>query len=154
MPAPTEHFHRIRVHPLHAACLAATVALFLGALLTDIAYANTYHVQWQNFASWLVVAALAVGAVPLAWAVVDLFRDRRRAGRALAHAVVVVAMWVVGVFDALVHGKDAWAMMPGGLVLSAVALVLAVVATWLGFSAPRGVPRTRVVTSPRPEAAP
>ena len=36
--------------PLHATLLAGTVPLFLGALLSDIAYTQTYQIQWANFA--------------------------------------------------------------------------------------------------------
>lgn len=39
------------LHPLHTVLLAGTVPLFLGVLLVDLAYFNTYEVQWKNFAS-------------------------------------------------------------------------------------------------------
>lgn len=134
MAVIVDRTHRIGVHPVHAALLAAQVPLFLGALLNDIAYAKTYEIQWSNFASWLLVGGLVVGALALAWAVVDLFRVDRRSGGDWLHVLVVLATWVTGLFAALVHGKDAWAMMPGGLVLSAIATVLALIATWIGFS--------------------
>ena len=35
------------------------------------------------------------------------------------------------------HGRDAWAIMPTALVLSLLATVLALVATWLGFASVR-----------------
>ena len=55
----------LSIHPLHAALLAGTVPLFLGALLSDIAYARTYEIQWANFASWLIVGGLVSGeAIP------------------------------------------------------------------------------------------
>ncbi|HEU4820108.1 MAG TPA: DUF2231 domain-containing protein [Qipengyuania sp.] len=137
-----ERSHSIGIHPVQGALLAGLVTLFLGALLTDIAYAKTYEIQWSNFASWLLVGGLVIGAVALVWAVVDLVRYDRRAGRDWVHALVVLATWVTGLFAALVHGKDAWAMMPGGLVLSAIATVLALIATWIGFS------RRRVEVTP------
>ncbi len=33
------------IHPLHAFMLAGAVPLFLGALLSDIAYARSYQIQ-------------------------------------------------------------------------------------------------------------
>ena len=33
---------------------------------------------------------------------------------------LLLSMWVLGFFNALVHAKDAWATMPEGLFLSAV----------------------------------
>ena len=41
-----------------------------------------------------------------------------------------LATWIVGFFNALMHARDAWASMPGGLVLSVITFVLACVATF------------------------
>ena len=123
----------LSIHPLHAALLAGTVPLFLGALLSDIAYARTYEIQWANFASWLNVGGLVFGAAALACAVVGLVRG----ARAIMYPLLLLLTWVLGFVNALVHAKDAWAMMPTGLVLSIVVFVLACAATWAGLSAPR-----------------
>jgi uncharacterized membrane protein len=47
---------------------------------------------------------------------------------------VLLAMWVLGFVNALVHGTDAWASMPAGLYLSALAALLAFAAAWIGYS--------------------
>lgn len=125
------------LHPLHAVLLAGTIPLFLGAMLSDITYARTYEVQWTNFASWLIAGGLVFGGVVLVLALVDLFRAGRRGGRQLIYFLLVLATWVLGFINALVHAKDAWAVMPAGLVLSVVVTVLACAATWLGFSGVR-----------------
>ena len=44
---------------------------------------------------------------------------------------LLLATWVLGFIDALVHAKDAWASMPEGLILSAVVAALAIAATAL-----------------------
>ncbi|HEY0879526.1 MAG TPA: DUF2231 domain-containing protein [Zeimonas sp.] len=125
------------IGPLHAVLLAGTVPLFLGAALSDAAYATTYEIQWNNFASWLLVGGLVLAGVALAFAIVDLFRADRRARGIVPYASVLLVTWLVGFFDALMHARDAWAGMPAGLVLSVIAAVLACVATWLGFRTPR-----------------
>ena len=51
--------------------------------------------------------------------------------------LVLAATWILGFINALHHARDAWAVMPTGLVLSAVVAVLACVATWIGFSSLR-----------------
>ena len=128
----------VALHPLHAVLLASTLPLFLGAVLSDWAYASTYEIQWTNFASWLIAGGLLFGVIVLAWALVAWFVDAGRPrGRATLYLVAVLAMWVTGFINALVHGKDAWAGMPEGLVLSVVVALLAIVATWIGFSTPR-----------------
>ncbi len=120
------------LHPLHAVFLAGIIPLFLGALLSDIAYARTYEIQWSNFASWLVVGGLAFGAVALLFALVGAVRARRG-----FYLLLLLATWVVGGINALVHARDAWGIMPTAPILSALAFVLACLATWSGFAGSR-----------------
>jgi uncharacterized membrane protein len=77
-----------------------------------------------------VLAGLA-----LLWALIDLLRaDRSWRGRSLIYVLVLLAAWVVGFINALVHAKDAWAKMPEALILSIIVAVLVLVACWLGLS--------------------
>lgn len=117
--------------PLHAVLLGGATALFLGALLSDIAYARTYEIQWNNFASWLIAGGLVVAGAALVCAVLGLLPSRR-SRQSVLHVVVLAATWILGFLDALWHARDAWASMPGGLVLSVIVVLLACVATWLG----------------------
>lgn len=126
------------IHPVHAVLLAAILPCFLGALLADLAYDASYQIQWTNFASWLVAAGLVFGGLALLWAAVDLLRAEVRRERLwVLYFIVLLVTWIVGFINALVHAKDAYAAMPGGLILSIVALVLAFAAIWLGFSSLR-----------------
>ncbi|TYT25636.1 DUF2231 domain-containing protein [Luteimonas viscosa] len=118
-------------HPFHAVLLGGTITLFLGALLCDIAYARTFEIQWNNFASWLIVGGLVVGAVALACSTLGLLPSRRTR-QSILHAALLLATLIAGLLNALMHARDAWASMPGGLVLSVLVFVLACVATWLG----------------------
>jgi uncharacterized membrane protein len=130
------------IHPLHAVLVAGSLALFAGATLSDLAYAATYHVQWTNFASWLIAGALLLAGMALLFTLVDLVRAHRRVPGFGVYALVVLGTWAVGFINALVHARDAWASMPMGLVLSVITTLLAALATWLGFSARNtGVPR-------------
>jgi len=115
----------------HAFLLAAALPLFLGTLLCDWAYARTFEIQWSNFAAWLLAGGMVFAGIALACAIVDLFR---RHARALVGFVLLLGLFVVGFVDSLVHARDAWAVMPTGMVLTAVACVLALVATWLAFA--------------------
>jgi uncharacterized membrane protein len=125
------------LHPLHAILLAFPPPLFLGALLSDIAYRASFQMQWANFSSWLIAGGLLVGGFAVLWALVDLFRrGAARRGRA-AYFAVLLAMWVLGFVNALVHAKDAFAIMPEALYLSAITAALALVAAWIGHSGVR-----------------
>lgn len=135
MESTVEVSHRRGLHPLHAVLLAGTIPLFLAAMLSDIAYSSSYQVQWSNFASWLIAGGLLFGGLALLWSVVDLFMHR--AGRPLIYALLLLALWVIGFINALIHAKDAWAAMPAGLILSVIVVALACAATWIGFSSLR-----------------
>lgn len=125
------------IHPLHAILLAFPFPLFLGALVSDIAYWNTSQIQWSNFSSWLIAGGLLGGGFALLWALVDLFR--RRTIRAVIYFLLLLVMWVLGFINALVHAKDAWAIMPESLYLSAIATLLAFLAAWIGYSGYRAL---------------
>ena len=123
------------LHPLHALLLAFPLPLFLGALLSDFAYRASFHVQWSNFASWLIAGGLFFSAFAVLWALVNLFRrGSARRGRLILYCLLLLAMWALGFVNALVHAKDAWAVMPEGLYLSAVVSALALAASWIGYS--------------------
>ena len=129
-------------HPLHISLVVSTVPLFLGALLSDLAYGSTFQVQWKNFASWLIVGGLVLAGLALLWAVVDALRADNRADqrRRWLHPFLVLATYVIGFINALVHARDGWSSMPAGAVLSFIALALAVAAVWSAFSGRRVQP--------------
>ena len=134
MVALTEPMRPRPLHPLHAILLAFPFPLFLGALLSDLAYGASYHVQWANFSAWLIAGGLLVGAFAMAWALIDLLRRRTGRTHLLIYFLLLLGMWVLGFINALVHAKDAWASMPEGLYLSVATTLLALAASWMGYS--------------------
>ncbi|MDO5369215.1 DUF2231 domain-containing protein [Paracoccus sp. (in: a-proteobacteria)] len=123
------------IHPIHAILLSFPFPLFLGTLLSDFAYRATYEIQWANFAQWLNAGGLLVGAFVGLWALINLFRrETRGRRRSIIYFVVVLAMWVLGLMNAFIHAKDAWAIMPEAIWLSAISAFLALVAAWIGYS--------------------
>lgn len=137
MVVTVEQRYSTVIHPFHALLLAGAVPLFLGALLSDLAYSSTYEIQWNNFASWLLVGGLVFSGFALLFTIVDLFRDKRRAPGFALYAILLLVAWIVGFFNALMHARDAWASMPTGLVLSVITAALILLAAWFGFCTPR-----------------
>lgn len=120
---------------MHAILLFSSLPLFLGALLSNWAYAVSYQVQWTNFASWLIAGGLVFAGAALLWAVIDILRSRAtRVRRGMLYLLLLASTVAVGFFNSLVHAKDGWAAMPAGLWLSLVVLVLGLVASWIGLS--------------------
>ncbi|AQR61726.1 hypothetical protein BZG35_08730 [Brevundimonas sp. LM2] len=122
---------RTGAHALHAILLSFPIALFSGALLSDIAYLRTAEIQWTNFSAWLIAFALVFGGLVAAWALVSLvigYRDARRDGR-ITYFAVLAAMWVLGLINAFKHSQDAWSSVGAlGLILSVLCTLLALAA--------------------------
>lgn len=124
------------LHPIHTTLVVSILPLFLGALLSDLAYGSTFQVQWKNFASWLIAGGLVFAGLALLWAVVDALRADISAGpRRWLYPFLLLATFAIGFVNALVHAMDAWSSMPAGSVLSFIALALAIAAIWSGLSA-------------------
>lgn len=132
-----EHRYSRAIYPIHAVFLAGTIPLFLGATLSDLAYASSFNIQWNNFASWLIVGGLLFTGIALIFAIVDLARAHRRAPGIVPYILLLLAAWIIGFLDALMHARDAWASMPAGLIMSVIVTLLACAATWFGFCTPR-----------------
>ena len=123
-----------QIHPIHAFLLAGSIPLFLGVLLSDVTYSMSHEIQWKNFASWLLIGALIFSGFALLWALIDLFRVGDRSRRSIFYCLLLLASWILGFVDELVHAKDAWASMPEALIISAIAALIAAAALVLGFS--------------------
>ena len=124
-----------RAHPLYAAVLAIPIICFVGVPITDLAYIASADMMWLDFSSWLLLAGLIGGGVAGALLIVELIRahDRRRL---LPHFLLLLAAWVVEVFNSFIHARDGWtAVVPTGLTLSIVAALLGLLAGWFWQSA-------------------
>lgn len=101
-------------------------------MLCNWAYASTYEIQWTNFASWLVAGGLLFVGAALVWTVAEIFSGRGRRG--WISLGLVAATFVFGFITALFLAKDAWAAMPGSLILSIITVILTVAANWTAYS--------------------
>lgn len=132
-----ETLHRPSIHPLYAFLVGGALCFFASGLLSDWAYFSTLEIQWKNFASWLIIGGLVLGGFALLWALIDVFRAQPQRGTRVVYFVLLLAVWILGFVNELVHAKDAWASMPEALIISAITTVLMTVATWIGFSTMR-----------------
>jgi len=124
-----------RTQPLYPALLPIPILCFAGALITDLAYIASAEMMWLDFSSWLLLAGLIGGGAAGALAIVELVRARFRRVF-LMHFVLLLAAWIVEVFNSFIHARDGWtAVVPSGLCLSIAAAALALVAGWFWQSA-------------------
>ena len=126
-------------HPLHAILLGFPIALFCGAVATDIAFLRTAEMQWSNFSAWLISGGLLFGGLVLVWALVSLvlgWRGTERLRR-LIYAGVLAVMWVLGLINIFKHSQDGWSSVETfGLVLSTLCALLALVAGLIAHTRP------------------
>lgn len=109
--------------------LGSAATLFLGGLLSDIAYARSYEIQWTNFAAWLIAGAMVFTGVALAGSLIEAVLPRVRRRAALLLLVMVLVIFVLGLVNSFIHTRDAWGSMPSGLVLSILVTLLALATT-------------------------
>ena len=120
---------------MHAVLALSSFPLFLGALLSDWAYFSSHQIQWLNFASWLMAGGLLIVGPVLLWGVIDLLRSpATRHHRSMIYLSLLLATFIVGFLNALVHAKDGWAAMPTGLILSAMVVMLAAMVSLVGLT--------------------
>jgi uncharacterized membrane protein len=142
---PTVHLSN---RPLYAFLVQFPAVLFAATLVSDIAYWKTKLFMWENFSIWLLAAGCVLAGLAGIVGLIDFLSDRqvRMARLAWPHALLSLAAAVLSVFNAFVHSRDGYtAVVPDGLTLSAIVVVLMLLATAMGWS--HGNRRNRVVVA-------
>jgi uncharacterized membrane protein len=100
--------------------------LFVGAMIFDIIYVRTAGVLWNKGAAWLIVFGLLIAVIPrfinLAQVWISSRHIARRADK-LDFWLNLFAI-VAAIFNAFVHSRDAYAVVPAGVWLSACTVIL------------------------------
>ncbi|WP_206435820.1 DUF2231 domain-containing protein [Tsuneonella rigui] len=122
--------------PIHAMLVPFPIVCFIGALLTDIAYANTANVQWTNISQWLLAFGTLFAGIAAVFGAIDFFLGTCKDGRPLIgwiHMIANLVLFVVALFNNFVHARDGWtSVVPTGLTLSIITVLLLVVSGHLG----------------------
>lgn len=124
-------------HPLYPALLPIPILCFVGALVTDAVYASAPDMMWLDFSTWLLLAGLIGGGVAGVVLIADMVRVvRARTGALSIHFVLLLAAWTIEIFNSFIHARDGWtAVLPTGITLSAIAVLLSLMAGWFWQSA-------------------
>ena len=126
---------RLAGHPIHPMLVPFPIVCFIGALITDIAYAQTAEMQWSNFSAWLLLAGIVFTVLAAIAGLIDVIGEPRIRSitAAWVHAGGNVIVLLLAIFNAFVHTHDAYtSVVPTGLTLSVVTVLLLVVTGWLG----------------------
>ena len=103
---------------------------FVAALIFDVIYAKSGEILWMKGAAWLIAIGLLFAIIPRLVNLVQVWITSRRttvAAERLDFWLNLIAI-VVAVINAFVHSRDAYAVMPAGVWLSALTVLLLAVA--------------------------
>jgi uncharacterized membrane protein len=126
---------RIAGHPLHPLLVTIPIGCWVLALLTDIAYWRGGWAMWAYASTWLIGAAIVSALIAALAGFADFFGDRRirEIRRAWWHMLGNLTAVGVAVVNFIVHMRDgAAAVIPTGLLLSAVTVAILLFTGWQG----------------------
>lgn len=109
---------------------------FVAALVFDVVYLRTAVVFWNKAAAWAIVIGLLAAVVPRLLNLVQVWLTRTRSA-----PVERLDFWlnlagtVAAIFNAFVHSRDAYAIMPAGFWLSLATVVLIGLGNLVGAAA-------------------
>ena len=121
--------------PIHAMLVPFPIVCFTGTLLTDLAYVTSAQIQWANFSQWLLLFGTVFAGLAAVFGLIDHFSNPRAARPAIGlwHMGLNLVLFVVAVFNNLVHARDGWtSVMPTGLTLSIITMLLLIASGHLG----------------------
>jgi uncharacterized membrane protein len=120
--------------PMYALLASFSIACFVGAFVMDIVYWRSMSFMWVTFSVWLLAAGLVAAALAVvAWVVAFIVNRRvRMLGPTRTQVMTYVLVIVLSLFNAFVHSRDGYtAVVPTGIILSAVVVLLVMVAGWM-----------------------
>lgn len=126
---------QVAKHPIHPMLIPIPIVCFIGALVTDIAYAITAEMMWSDFSSWLLAVGLIGGVLAAIAGLIDFLGNRliRREAPAWPHLIGNLVVLVLAFFNNLIHTRDAYtSVMPAGLILSIITVLVLPVTVWFG----------------------
>jgi uncharacterized membrane protein len=99
---------------------------FVAALIFDIIYAKTAVMLWDKGAAWLIVFGLLFAVVPRLVNLTQVWVTSRRSTTRTDKLDFWLNLFaiLVAIVNAFVHSRDAYAVVPTGLVLSVCTVIL------------------------------
>ena len=121
--------------PVRRVGLSFPAALFVAALLTDLAYWRTADPQWSTMSSWLLLAGLVVGGIVVLVQLIRVLASPalRRLRPAWIYLVGDGLAVLLSILNFIFHVRDGYsAVVPAGPVLSAAVVLVLLFTGWIG----------------------
>ena len=127
---------QIAGHPIHPMLIPFPIAFFVATFVCDIAFGITASPAWVTASAWLLGAGLLMAALAAVVGLIDVFGDERI--RDLTdvwmHAggnVIAVIIEAYNFYLRVTEGADA--VLPLGIILSAIVVVILLFTGWKGW---------------------
>lgn len=103
---------------------------FVAAWIFDILYIKTFQIMWTDAASWLIAIGLLIAIIPRLIHLMQVFvtQRHRTSGAEKFHFWLWLVAIVLAIFNAFVHSRDAYAVVPSGVFLSTAVVILLLIA--------------------------
>lgn len=122
-------------HPIHPILVTLPITTLLGAFVTDLLYWRTEDPFWAQGSYWLLWAGIVTAVLAALTGIVDFFsieRVRRHAAGWI-HAGLNTTVLVLSIINLWLRtGDNLEAILPWGLVISAVVTLLLMISGWYG----------------------
>lgn len=122
-------------HPIHPMLIPFPLAFLVTVLATDLAYWAAADPFWARASLWLVGAGVVMGAVAALFGAIDFVTvsQVRRHGTGWLHALGNIVALILSLVSWLMRlGDPAAAVLPWGLIVSAVVAAMLCVTGWAG----------------------
>jgi len=123
-------------HPIHPMLIPFPIAFFVATFVCDLVFWGTHNASWFDATLWLLGAGLIMAALAAVAGLIDVLGEPkiRALGTAWWHAggnVVAVIIEIVNFF--LRYGEGSRAVLPAGIILSAVVVAILLFTGWKGW---------------------
>ena len=102
------------------------LGFFVAGWIFDIIYIYSTEVLWTRGASWLIAIGLVISIVPRLINLVQVWvgASYPQGSPVKVHFWAYLIAVVLEIFNAFIHSRDAYAVVPEGVILSTLAVVL------------------------------
>jgi uncharacterized membrane protein len=137
-------------HPIHPMLIPFPIVFFIAAFFCDLVFWETAKANWADATLWLLGAGLIMAALAAVAGLTDVLGDPqiRSMNTAWWHAGLNVLAVLIELYNWFLRfTQGSTAILPTGLILSAIVVALLLVTGWLGGHM---VYRRRVAVSDAP----
>lgn len=111
---------------LYALLESLPLGFFVAAWLFDIIYMRGFEIMWKDAASWLIAFGLVLAILPRLISLVYLFRASSAPEK--SHFWLSLLAIIIAILNAFIHSRDAYAVVPMGVILSTLVVALLLLA--------------------------